>query len=84
MASSWPTAFEFLLRLDLFTLCHFLDFGIDLRALRFIQLQLCKSAFVVDRHSGTIFDSPLNIVDADIVAEYGTSVRVSSARWAYR
>ena len=35
----------------------------------FIQLQLRQAALVVDRHGGVILHGPLDVVDADVVAE---------------
>ena len=55
---------------------HFLEAGVDLRPLGLVESQLGKAALVVDRHGRLVVDRPLNVVDADVVAEHGAGAGV--------
>ena len=71
-----PPALELLLALDLLAFGRLLELGVDLRPLRFLQLQLREPALVVDGHRGAVDDGALDVVDADVVAEHGARVGV--------
>ena len=42
----------------------------------FVECQLGQPALVVDRHRGPVLHRPLDVVDADVVAEHGPRVLV--------
>ena len=46
-----------------------LEFHIQVWLFRFIQLDPCQPALVVDGHRGAIFHSPQDVVAVDVVAE---------------
>ena len=71
-----PSALELLLALDLLAFGGFLELGIDLGPFRCLQLQLSEPTFVVDGDRGAIDDRPLDVVDADVVAEDGASINL--------
>ena len=75
---------ELLLALDLLALGHLLELGVDVRALVLVEVELGEAALVVDRDGGAVLDGPLDVVDADVVAEDGARVLVGPARWACR
>ncbi len=69
-----PFGLEFLLALDLLALGRLLEIGVDPRALGIFQLQLCEAALVKDRHCRAIDNRPLDVVDADVIAEDGARI----------
>ena len=71
-----PFGLEFLLALDLLALGQFLEFGVDLRPLRGLQLELGEPALVIDRHCRAVDDRALDVVDADVVAKDGARIGV--------
>ena len=73
---SRPFGFELFLLGGFLAFGQFLELGIDLGFLRFLQFKFGQAAFVVDRDSCTICDGLLDIVDADVIAKNGTRVGV--------
>ena len=71
-----PLALELLPALDLFPFGRLLEIGVDLRAFGFLELQLGEPALIVDRDGCPVDHRALDVVDADVVAEDGTRVRV--------
>jgi len=67
---------QLFLALDLLAFGGLLELGIDLRPLGLLQLQLRKPALVVDRDGRTVYYSPLDVVDADVVVEDGARVGI--------
>ena len=53
-----------------------IEFRIDLRAFFFVQRQFGKPAFIINLDGCTIFNSLLDIIDADVIAEHGAGVGV--------
>ena len=45
--------------------------------LRLVDVQLGQAAFVVDRHGGAVVHGILDVIDADIVAEYRAGILVA-------
>ena len=54
----------------------FLELRVDLRALGFLEFQLRQPALVVDRHGGAVYHGALDVIDADVIAEYGARVGI--------
>ena len=71
-----PLRLQLLAAVDLLPLGHFLEAGIDRRLLRLVESQLRQAALVVDRHGRPVLDRPLDVVDADVVAEHGAGAGV--------
>ena len=71
-----PLGLQLLAAVDLLALGCLLETGVDVRLLLFVDRQPRETALVVDRHRGSVLDGPLDVVDADVVAEHGTGVRV--------
>ena len=71
-----PLGLELLLALDFLTLGCLLEAGVDLGPLVLIKGQLGEPALVVDRHRGAVLYRPLDVVDADVIAEHGAGVGV--------
>ena len=71
-----PSGLEFLLARDLLTLGGFLKLRVDGRPLALVEGELGQAAFVVDRHRRFILDRALDVVDADVVTEYGAGIGV--------
>ena len=71
-----PAALELLFALDLFAFGCFLKLGVDVRPLGLFQFQLGEPAFVVDGYGGAISYRPLDVVNADVVAEHRACVGV--------
>ena len=72
-----PFALELLLALDFLALGRLFELGIDFRPLGLVQLQPGQAALVVDGHRGPIRDRPLDVVDADVVAEHRPGVLIA-------
>jgi hypothetical protein len=64
-----PLRLEAFLAFDLFAFGDLFEVGVDLRPFGLGEFELRQPAFVVERHSGAVFDRALNVVDADVVAE---------------
>ena len=71
-----PLGLELLLAILCFPFGDFLELGIDLGQLGFVQAQLGDAAFVVDRDRGLVDDRLLDVVDRDVLAEDGPRVGV--------
>ncbi|OPZ75898.1 MAG: hypothetical protein BWY79_01892 [Actinobacteria bacterium ADurb.Bin444] len=71
-----PAGLELLFLLDLFAFGRFFEVGVDVGDLGFIQGQFGQAAFVVDGDGGLVFNRPLDVIDADVVAEDGAGVRI--------
>ena len=71
-----PPGLELLLALDFLALGRFLELGVDLGPLGLLQRQLGEPALVVDRDRGAVDHRPLDVVDADVVAEHRPRVGV--------
>ena len=71
-----PLGLELLLAIDLLAFGGFLEVRVDLRPLGLVERELREAALVVDRHRGAVFHRPLDVVDADVVAEDRARVRV--------
>ena len=71
-----PFGLELLLALDLFPFGGLVEIEVEVRDDRRAQLQLGQAALVVDRHRGAVLDRPLDVVDADVVAEDGARAGV--------
>ncbi len=71
-----PLRFELLAAGVLLALGDLLELGVELRQLGGVEGQLGDAALVVDRHRGLVGDGPLDVVDADVVAEDRPRVRV--------
>jgi len=64
-----PFRLQLLLPLNLLAFCRFLELRIESGTQLLVQLESRQSAFVVDGNGGAVFDSALNVVDRDVVAE---------------
>lgn len=53
-----------------------IDLGIYLRFLVVGQFDPSKTAFIINRDCGTVFDSPANVVNVDVLAKYCGGVYV--------
>jgi hypothetical protein len=71
-----PFRLQTLLALDLFSLRHLLELFVHPRFFFFGQVELGKSAFIVNRHRCPVFHRPLDVVDGDVVTEDGACVAV--------
>ena len=71
-----PLGLELLLAILFFPCGDFLELGIDLGQLGFVQAQLGDPAFVVDRDRRLVDDRLLDVVDRDVLAEDGPRVGV--------
>ena len=71
-----PARLEPLLALDLLALGGLLELVVDERVRAFVEGELGESVLVVDGHRGAVEHGPLDVVDADVVAEDGARVRV--------
>ena len=71
-----PLGLELLLTPDLLTLGGFLELWVDCRFLALVEGELSQSAFVVDRYRGLVLDGALDVIDADVVTEYGAGIGV--------
>src|SRR5690606_21647277 len=71
-----PLGLELLLAVDLFALGRLLELRIDLRPLGLIEPELRESALVIDGHGGAVLHGALDVVHADVFAEYRPGVGV--------
>jgi len=62
--------------LDLFALGGFLEFLVQLRPFRLIQLQFRQATLIVNGYGRPIPHRAFDVVDADIVAEHGAGVLI--------
>ena len=71
-----PLRLELLLTPDLLTLGGLLELWVDSRFPALVEGEFGQSAFIVDGYRGLVLDGALDVIDADIVAEYGPGVGV--------
>ena len=71
-----PLRLELLRAVDFLALGGFLEVGIDVWLLVLVEGQLGESALVVDGHRRLVLHRAPDVVDADVVAEYGAGVGV--------
>ena len=71
-----PLGLQPLLVFDFFAFGGFLEFLVKLRLFGLVEFQLRQAALVVDRNRRAVLHGPLNVIDADIVAEHGAGVLV--------
>ena len=71
-----PLGLELFLVLDFLALGGFLEVFVELRPLGFVELQFRQPAFVEDGDRGPVLHGPLDVVNADVVAEHGPRVLV--------
>ena len=71
-----PLGLELFLAVELLALGRFLEPGVDVGLLAFVERQPGEPALVVDRHRRAVLDGALDVVDADVVAEHGARVGV--------
>ena len=71
-----PLRLELLLALDLLSLGDLFEARIDPGALGLPELELEEPRLVVDGYGGSVLHRPLDVVDADVVAEDRPRVRV--------
>ena len=79
-----PPGLELLLALDFLALGGLLKVRVDTGQLALVQRQFGQTALVVDGHRGPVLHGPLDVVDADVLAEDSAGVGVLQARWAFR
>src|SRR5262249_38474171 len=71
-----PFSLEAFLLACRFVLGEVLDFGVDLGFLGFIEFDTHEPALVIDRHGRPVLDSAGDVVDVNVVAEYGRRVDI--------
>ena len=71
-----PLALEFLLPVDFFAFGDFIELGVNFRLLGLSKFQFSQAALVVDGHRCPVRDRTLDVVDADVIAEYRARVGV--------
>ena len=76
-----PARLEPLLLLDLLALGRLLKVRIDRGPLVLVDAKPGEAVLVVDRHGGAVLHRPLDVVDADVVAEDGARIRVAQLDW---
>jgi hypothetical protein len=64
-----PLGLAFLFTRFLFAFGDLFEFLVDLRNLARVQAELGNAALVIDRHRRLIGHRPLDVVDADLIAE---------------
>jgi hypothetical protein len=71
-----PLGLQLLLVFEFLAFSRLLEVLVQTRPFFFLQFQPGQAAFVVDGHGRAVLDRPLNVVNADVIAEHGPRVGV--------